>query len=248
MDVCALLRSAASSSRSSWTTNLRSSCSLTESTSSPKLKCQLPAADERLGTAVGVIRTPCSALTPHCSRLPNRTPPPCSDAVAWKKAAGHSWPSSPPTQRRSRRQDFRRGQDDGYAYGTAAPWIPPIRFDRAQYEAEVARAHRDRSWEWPDRTCARLVREHLERSEELDARGYTLEWAGARFADREPGEWVPDGIRVFLDRERRQVVLEFPDATEAITERADTIARLILSRPEDEWPITFVSEEREWRR
>lgn len=34
--------------------------------------------------------------------------------------------------------------------------LPTIRFDAAQYEAELARV--DRSWEWPGRTIARLVR------------------------------------------------------------------------------------------
>ncbi|MCP3802409.1 hypothetical protein NLX83_24375 [Allokutzneria sp. A3M-2-11 16] len=36
-----------------------------------------------------------------------------------------------------------------------------FRFDAAQYEAELARAGRDRSWEWPARTFARLLQEAL---------------------------------------------------------------------------------------
>lgn len=36
-----------------------------------------------------------------------------------------------------------------------------VRFELAQYEAELARAHRERSWEWPGRTVARLLRDRL---------------------------------------------------------------------------------------
>ncbi|MFB9903557.1 hypothetical protein [Allokutzneria oryzae] len=37
-----------------------------------------------------------------------------------------------------------------------------FRFDAAQYEAELTRAERDRSWEWPARVVARLVRAELQ--------------------------------------------------------------------------------------
>ncbi|WP_017973914.1 hypothetical protein [Actinopolyspora halophila] len=36
-----------------------------------------------------------------------------------------------------------------------------VRFDSEQYEAELARAHAERSWEWPGRTVARLLRTRL---------------------------------------------------------------------------------------
>ena len=46
--------------------------------------------------------------------------------------------------------------------------LPEIRFDAAQYDAELARAVADHSWEWPARTVARLVgRELRERREWL---------------------------------------------------------------------------------
>ncbi|SDM65062.1 hypothetical protein [Allokutzneria albata] len=42
-----------------------------------------------------------------------------------------------------------------------------FRFDAAQYEAELARAARDRSWEWPARTLARLLQEALRADEDV---------------------------------------------------------------------------------
>jgi hypothetical protein len=39
--------------------------------------------------------------------------------------------------------------------------LPEIRFEAGQYRAELARATADRGWEWPARTVARLLEEHL---------------------------------------------------------------------------------------
>ncbi|NYH79849.1 hypothetical protein FHR84_003187 [Actinopolyspora biskrensis] len=39
--------------------------------------------------------------------------------------------------------------------------LAEVRFDSEQYEAELARAHAERSWEWPGRTVARLLRTRL---------------------------------------------------------------------------------------
>lgn len=51
-----------------------------------------------------------------------------------------------------------------------------IRFDAAQYDAEIARAATDLTWETGERTAARLVRERLP-VEELRARGLALDGA-----------------------------------------------------------------------
>ena len=46
--------------------------------------------------------------------------------------------------------------------GHTSPEPPPVlRFPAVQYDAELARAEADRSWEWPARTVARLVRDRL---------------------------------------------------------------------------------------
>jgi hypothetical protein len=37
-----------------------------------------------------------------------------------------------------------------------------FRFSASQYEAELARTHHDRGWEWPGRTTARLLRQALD--------------------------------------------------------------------------------------
>lgn len=47
------------------------------------------------------------------------------------------------------------------------PEVPAYRFDAAAYDAEVARADADRSWSWPARTIARLIREGLTQRPEI---------------------------------------------------------------------------------
>ncbi|MEU1510843.1 hypothetical protein ABZ490_01580 [Streptomyces sp. NPDC005811] len=47
------------------------------------------------------------------------------------------------------------------------PAPPPERFDAAAYDAEVARAEADRTWSWPARTLARLLRHALDERPEL---------------------------------------------------------------------------------
>ncbi len=48
--------------------------------------------------------------------------------------------------------------------------LPTLHFDAAEYDAEVARAEADHSWEWPARTVARLVRARLREQPDLLAR------------------------------------------------------------------------------
>lgn len=45
--------------------------------------------------------------------------------------------------------------------------LPAVRFDAVQYYAEITRAENDRSWEWPDRTVARLLRARLREQPDL---------------------------------------------------------------------------------
>jgi len=54
-----------------------------------------------------------------------------------------------------------------------------VRFDVAQYTAEVQRALHDHSWETPDRTAARLIKTSVDR-ERLAESGLELEWASGR--------------------------------------------------------------------
>ncbi|MGN9809560.1 hypothetical protein ACTMSW_09395 [Micromonospora sp. BQ11] len=63
--------------------------------------------------------------------------------------------------------------------------VPAFTFDAAQYDAEIARAESDRTWEWHERTVARLVRERLNDEPELLG-GWECEpgWVEARPNDR----------------------------------------------------------------
>lgn len=60
--------------------------------------------------------------------------------------------------------------------------IPQVRFDRAQYESEVARAASDRSWESPSRVTARIVRAMLlQHDERIREAGLRLGWVASAF-------------------------------------------------------------------
>ena len=72
--------------------------------------------------------------------------------------------------------------------GTSAA-APPAElcFDAAQYDAEIARARADHTWEWAARTVARLLRERLRTLPELLARWECRPcWVAARV--NEPGQ------------------------------------------------------------
>lgn len=63
--------------------------------------------------------------------------------------------------------------------------LPTFTFDAAQYDAEIARAGADHTWEWHDRTVARLVRTRLRAEPELLTRWDCHPgWIGARPNDR----------------------------------------------------------------
>lgn len=64
--------------------------------------------------------------------------------------------------------------------------LPPLRFDADQYDAEVARAEQDHSWEWPARTVARLLADRLHAEPERLARWQCeLNWVSAWSWERE---------------------------------------------------------------
>ena len=54
-----------------------------------------------------------------------------------------------------------------------------VRFDAAQYDAEFARAASDYSWETPQRTAERMLRERVP-TKDLRGRGFIFEWASGR--------------------------------------------------------------------
>ncbi|MFI1968345.1 hypothetical protein [Streptomyces cinnamoneus] len=65
-----------------------------------------------------------------------------------------------------------------------APEPPAYRFDAAAYDAEVARAEADRSWSWPARTVARLIKAELTARPGLLARWDALQgWISSGFDD-----------------------------------------------------------------
>ncbi|MGW2397349.1 hypothetical protein ACWCYY_12420 [Kitasatospora sp. NPDC001664] len=71
-----------------------------------------------------------------------------------------------------------------------APELPDFRFDARRYDAEVARAEQDHSWEWPARTTARLL------GERLRADAAALErW---RFGLISASSWRPGTVDVLL--------------------------------------------------
>lgn len=65
-----------------------------------------------------------------------------------------------------------------------APALPAYRFDAAAYDAEVARAETDRSWPWPARSTARLIKAGLmERPELLSRWDARRGWISSGFDD-----------------------------------------------------------------
>ncbi|WP_328481830.1 hypothetical protein OHS71_26475 [Streptomyces sp. NBC_00377] len=62
-------------------------------------------------------------------------------------------------------EDWRRPPPPGTR--GPAPELPVLRFDAAAYDAEITRAQADRSWSWPARTLARLIKAGLVERPEL---------------------------------------------------------------------------------
>ncbi|WP_406263031.1 hypothetical protein OHT93_00315 [Streptomyces sp. NBC_00191] len=65
-----------------------------------------------------------------------------------------------------------------------APELPAFRFDASAYDAEIARAEADRSWSWPARTMARLIKAGLiEKPELLSQWDASRGWISSGFDD-----------------------------------------------------------------
>ncbi|MFF0467504.1 hypothetical protein ACFYPX_08795 [Micromonospora zamorensis] len=63
--------------------------------------------------------------------------------------------------------------------------LPALRFAAAQYDAEINRAENDHSWDWPDRTVTRLLRDRLREQPDLLGRWDCHPgWVAARPNDR----------------------------------------------------------------
>ncbi|MGW7055083.1 hypothetical protein [Streptomyces sp. NPDC054887] len=78
--------------------------------------------------------------------------------------------------------------------------LPGFRFEAHEYTREVERATADRSWEWPARTVARLLEQHLgERADRLARWECEL---GAVSA----WPWEPDQVNVFLFHPGRSAI------------------------------------------
>ncbi|WP_030774756.1 hypothetical protein [Streptomyces sp. NRRL F-2664] len=72
---------------------------------------------------------------------------------------------------------------DGWR-GVVGPLPPPMRFDAAAYDAELARAEGDHSWCWPARSTARLIAAGLRDRPELTARWELAPaWIGTDWQD-----------------------------------------------------------------
>lgn len=85
-------------------------------------------------------------------------------------------------------QPVARGSEDH----EGRPWdLPDLHFDRAQYEAEVARAAADRSWETPRRTLSRLIRERAKARPDMLPPGRSLRFVCPAWHDE-------DGIVIAL--------------------------------------------------
>jgi hypothetical protein len=64
--------------------------------------------------------------------------------------------------------------------------LPELRFDAAEYDAEITRAEHDHSWEWPARRLARLIRERLHRQPDLLTRWSCHPfWISTHYAERD---------------------------------------------------------------
>ena len=142
---------------------------------------------------------------------------------------------------------FRRGgtgqaelEDDLTDYEGQPLNAPEIRFAADQYEAELDRADRDRSWEWPDRTCARLVTKVFEERGHLCGFGWQFQWArsGTASFDRARAPDIAEGVSVVLHHPttERSATLGFLGATSDPEQRAQQIVSIVLG-DRNQWPI-----------
>ena len=114
-------------------------------------------------------------------------------------------------------------------------------FDRAKYVDEVLRQAADRSWEWPERTTARLVREWCNENPDLIDGGWIVQWA-APWVSRWEGTRgvVGPGITVTLGHSDGRVIsLGFDGPTTEPERSRDRIVAIIEAGDGTTWPIDF---------
>jgi len=113
--------------------------------------------------------------------------------------------------------------------------LPDLRFDSQRYQAEVARATVDRSWESHGRAVGRLLRAQLtESSNHFETLGYRVGWVGpygGAVCSVELQE-MEDGRPV------GQTILTLSESDGTADDVASALAQQLLSTPKQEWPIT----------
>lgn len=119
--------------------------------------------------------------------------------------------------------------------------LSELRFDRASYVEEVLRQASDRSWEWPERTAARLVREWCAENPDLIAGGWQAEWA-APWVSRWEGDYMVSGPGVTVSLRHpngRAMSLGFDGPVSDPERDRDRIVAVIETGDETSWPIDF---------
>ncbi|MFJ9843388.1 hypothetical protein ACIRYZ_23560 [Kitasatospora sp. NPDC101155] len=114
------------------------------------------------------------------------------------------------------------------------PELPDLRFDAAQYDAEIARAENDHSWEWPARTLARLIREQLGQQPDLLAQWSCQRgWIGTHYAQRDQVELsftYPERPRFGSDKNPWvQFIWTIPDNGTPPEEQANAVLRQLAA-------------------
>jgi hypothetical protein len=119
--------------------------------------------------------------------------------------------------------------------------LSELRFDRAGYVEEVHRQASDRTWEWPERTAARLVREWCTENPDLIAGGWQAEWA-APWVSRWEGDYMVSGPGVTVSLRHpdgRAISLGFDGPVSDPERVRDRIVAVIEAGDETSWPIDF---------
>jgi hypothetical protein len=104
-----------------------------------------------------------------------------------------------------------------------APWVRRT-FDASRYHAEIARALHDHSWETPERTASRLVREQVDGAA-LARVGLKLSWASGRAS---PGVFT---IALWLEPGPYQILVYLPQRDLPPAELAQTAVALLFAAP-----------------